>query len=220
MKLPKSVEKWLRGPDAPSPDLEAQRHAAQEALEAATRATVVAQDAFDATGTLETQAALTAAQDAERAAQQHVERAERLLAAAREREAAEQCTRELAEADDIAGRVCHAGLIAEATERAQRRLDLHIQLAELERDDAERRRELAALVASARAARARHDVTDSVDDHSHLIGSDIVMADLAEAHARSLPMGDPRRQYLTDLVHRLAPSQLRAARQSPREAQS
>ena len=139
------------------------------------------------------------------------------LEQARAREADEQCATDLAEATDIAPRVSHAGIITEATERAQRRLDLHLQLAELERDDQERRREVAALANRARSLRERHGVTDHVDDRSNLIGSDILLAELAEAHARTLPMHDARRDYLTELVHRLAPSRPAGSRLVPRQ---
>jgi hypothetical protein len=79
---------WLRPPTAPPPDLEAQLTAARAACESATAAVASAQAAFDADGGTDTLAALTSARDAERACAEHVARAQRLLDAAREREAA------------------------------------------------------------------------------------------------------------------------------------
>lgn len=119
MKLPK----WLKKPDAPSVNLEAQLQAAEETSQAAQRATAAAQDAFDGAGTLETQQALTAAQDAERAAQQHVERAERLLAAARQREAEELRQRNRARLQQIRGLVCHAAVRESTADLVTRRVD-------------------------------------------------------------------------------------------------
>jgi hypothetical protein len=182
----------------------------------AERLLAAAQETFDAGQTKENLAALREAKSAFDDACLALESAERNLKKAQAERAEATKARDLAEADDTASKVCHAGVIDEATERAQRCLDLHVQLAELARDNADRARELAGLATRATSLRERHGVTDHVDDRSSMIGSDILLADLVYEHARTLPAGDARRQYLLELVHRLAPSQLGGHRMVPR----
>ncbi len=84
MKLP-----WIRTGSASVAELRQQLDAAHTAENAATRATEAAQRAFDADGSAPSEKALLAARDAERGAAEHVARAERLLAAGEQAEAAE-----------------------------------------------------------------------------------------------------------------------------------
>ena len=190
--------------------------AAEQDKAEAERLLVDSQERFDGGQTKENLEALREAKRAFDDACLAVASAERNLSKAQAERAADTKARELAEADEIATRVCHAGVIAEATERAQRRLADHLRVADGEHDDAERRRELSTLATRATTLRERHGVTKHVDERSGLIGSDILLAELAEEHARTLSVGDPRRQYLADLVRRLAPSRLGGSRMVPR----
>lgn len=203
MKL--NIPKWLRKPDAPSVDLDAQLRAAEEAAAAAQRATAVAQDAFDVAGTLETQQALTSAQDAERAAEQHVERAERLLTAAREREAAELRERQQARVEEIRGLVCSTAVREAAAGLITREVDLLIQLVETRVERKNLRGDFGRLVVEGEGL--QHQLGDSVrlDNHTGLSDSPVPIAEALSVHMAALDGSDPRREMLWHIAHDLSP---------------
>lgn len=128
------------------------------------------------------------------------------IEAAQAREAAERRAEELAAADATREAVCHAGLIAEATALAERRFDLHLQLAEVEREVTARERELSRRVTVARATYERHGVDRGVQDSSNLLANHVLLVDMIEVHVTTLAGDDPARRYFTDLIHRLAPN--------------
>lgn len=97
----KKVLEWLNA-KAPSPDLEGQLAKTKEAYEAAEVAAKAAQDLFDESGSPESEKNLRAALTARDSAKLYFEGAERVLAAAKEREAQaarEQLQRELAQVE-------------------------------------------------------------------------------------------------------------------------
>lgn len=109
MRLPA----WIRPPEATVADHEAQLDAARDALTAAEAAITAAVVAFDAEPTPAHEKAVFAAQDAEKGARLQIERAERLLAAAKEREAAEHRAQLEAERDQLKASLDPAALKAE-----------------------------------------------------------------------------------------------------------
>src|SRR5690606_33568043 len=99
MKL--NLSKWLRPASASTEELDEQLTRAEQQYSEAITATVAAREAFDATGATSAENALVEAEDIERRASVHVERARRLLTAARERDEAEHRRQLEAEAEAI-----------------------------------------------------------------------------------------------------------------------
>ena len=128
------------------------------------------------------------------------------LEQAQAREAAELHAKELAEADATRDAVSHAGLIAEATALAEGKADLYKRLAELEAEGGARARDLSQRATRARVTYERHGSDHRIDDHSSLLTSTVLVVDMLDAHARGLDVHDPRREFLNDLIHQLAPN--------------
>lgn len=96
-----SLSKWLRPASASTEELEAQLERAQEQHAQAQAATEQAQASFDAVGSTATENELIAAQDVERRASAHLDRARRLLTAAQERDAEEHRRQLESEAESL-----------------------------------------------------------------------------------------------------------------------
>ena len=99
MKL--NLSKWLRPASASTEELAEQLEKAEQQYSDAVAATQAAREAFDTTGATSAENALVEAEDVERRARVHVDRAKRLLTAAQERDAAEHRRQLEAEAESL-----------------------------------------------------------------------------------------------------------------------
>lgn len=189
---------WLRPPDAPPPDLEAQLEAARAALAAARETTRRAQQSFDETGSVEALRALTSAKDAERAAVEHVDRAERLLHAAREREAAEERRRLEKRRDELLSELERPAVTAATRPLIDREVDLFTQIVELRVERHALRERVRQKEAELRGIVGRLGEPRPVPDESWVPISNISLK--RELENRLTELGEPRREILRQLI--------------------
>lgn len=217
MKLPTlpSLPSWFTQKPVTVADHEAKVQAAKSDIAALADAKRVPQAEYDTDPSPATEAALIAADDAQRRAQLRLESAERALAAAKEREATE--ARQAAEARiaELDALLAHAPVLTESATLEERELQLLQQLVDVRAE----RLQLADRLGKLGFERWQHQLRLGVPAHEFghratLLSHDRIIAALRE-HLASTERADPRYTALAAVVASLGgdprPAPLRVA---------
>jgi hypothetical protein len=199
------IPTWIRPRSASSPELAEQLEHAAAALAAATAAIAPAQASFDDDPSDSAAKALRAARDAESLAREHHARAERLLTAAKEREAEKQRAADEARVAEIDAQLARAAALALAaaleadeTEALLHVADLRAQrqqvadrLSDLGRERYALMLKIGSTTPSIHGGEWQHRTT--------LLSSDRVVASLTDV-LRTLERGTPKHAALSALI--------------------
>lgn len=190
---------WLRKPTATAAELEEQLHAAEEAHAEAAQAVSEAVSAFDEDPTPTREKAVLAAREAEERARLHVDRADRLLSAARQREAEAEATAKRKRAAELAPMLRHDGVMRKLQPLLNKELELLEAVAQVRQQRRELHDELRAALQEYQHIMDALGESTRIDERIDYAASHVLTAQALEARIDELPGDSPLRSLMRAL---------------------
>lgn len=194
-----ALPSWLKRPTATAAELEEQLHAAQGAHEEAVQAVAAAVEAFDDDPSASAEKRLLSAREAEERARLHVDRAERLLSAARKREAEAEATAKRKRAAELVPMLRHDGVMGRLRPLLAKEIESLEAVAKVRQQRRELHDELRAALREYQHIMDALGESPSLDERIGYAASHVLTVQALEARISELPHGSPLRSLLLAL---------------------
>lgn len=194
-----ALPSWLKRPTATAAELVEQLHAAQGAHEEAVQAVAAAVEAFDDDPSASAEKRLLSAREAEERARLHVDRAERLLSAARKREAEAETKAKRARAAELVPMLRHDGVMRRLRPLLTKEIESLEAVAQVRQQRRELHRELRSALHEYQIIMDDLGESPRIDDRTDHAVSHVLTIEELEARISELPHGSPLRSLLRAL---------------------